>query len=97
MSEMPVEPRLARCLLASTHMSCELEMCAVAAMCSVEFPYVISRGIDITNLHSNAVTNVKGGMGHDSTRTGELKERLLESMGTFTSKEGAILPDLFVC
>lgn len=93
MSEMPVEPRLARCLLQSTHTQCELEMAMIAAMCSVEFPYVISRGIDLStlNLHSHgsssssSASESSGGSGNSLE---ERKQRLLECMGTFRAPEG---------
>jgi HrpA-like RNA helicase len=91
MSEMPVEPRLARCLLQSVHMNCEVEMAMVASMCSVEFPYVISRGIDITSLTSGGSSHLQGaheGGDSRSSRMSELKERLLEAMGTFASRQG---------
>lgn len=43
MAEMPVEPRLSRCLLASLDLGCAEEMLSVAAMCDVEYPFVTLR------------------------------------------------------
>ena len=43
MAEMPVEPRLSRCLLASLEYGCTEEMLSVAAMCDVEYPFVTLR------------------------------------------------------
>lgn len=43
MAEMPVEPRLSRCLLASFEYGCVQEMLSIAAMCDVEFPFVTVR------------------------------------------------------
>ena len=43
MAEMPVEPRLSRCLLASFQYGCTEEMLSVAAMCDVEYPFVTLR------------------------------------------------------
>lgn len=38
---MPVEPRLAKCLLSSLSQGCTEEMLSVAAMCSVEYPHTM--------------------------------------------------------
>ena len=40
MSEMPVEPRLAKSLLMSYDFGCSEEMLSIAAMCSVEYPFI---------------------------------------------------------
>ena len=44
MAEMPVEPRLARCLLASFDFGCAEEVLSIAAMCSVEYPFITVKG-----------------------------------------------------
>jgi len=44
MAEMPVEPRLARCLLASFDFGCAEDMLSIAAMCSVEYPFITVKG-----------------------------------------------------
>jgi HrpA-like RNA helicase len=44
MAEMPIEPRLSRCLLASLELGCADEMLTVAAMCDVEPPFITLRG-----------------------------------------------------
>ena len=45
MADMPLEPRLARCLLSSLdpRLGCSEEMLSVAAMCSVDNPFVTMR------------------------------------------------------
>lgn len=44
MAEMPVEPRLARCLIASlVDFGCSEEMLSIAAMCTVEYPFLTLR------------------------------------------------------
>lgn len=43
MAEMPVEPRLSRCLLMSFELGCVEEMLSVAAMCDVDYPFVTLR------------------------------------------------------
>lgn len=44
MAEMPVEPRLARCLLHSLDSRCSEEILSVAAMCAVDYPFISQRG-----------------------------------------------------
>ena len=44
MAEMPVEPRLAKCLLASFEFGCSEEILSIAAMCSVEYPFNSVKG-----------------------------------------------------
>lgn len=44
MAEMPVEPRLAKCLLASFEFGCSEEVLSIAAMCSVEYPFISVKG-----------------------------------------------------
>lgn len=43
MADMPIEPRLARCLLSSVDMGCSEEMLSIAAMCSVDNPFITQR------------------------------------------------------
>lgn len=40
MAEMPIEPRLAKCLLASFDFGCGEELLTIAAMCSVQYPFI---------------------------------------------------------
>ena len=42
---MPVEPRLAKCLLSSLTQGCSEEMLSIAAMCSVEYPHTTVRTV----------------------------------------------------
>lgn len=44
MAEMPVEPRLAKTLLLSYEFGCGEEILSIAAMCSVDHPFIIPRG-----------------------------------------------------
>eukprot|EP01039_Chlorochromonas_danica_P009111 gene9111-10058_t len=44
MAEMPLEPRVARCLLSSTDFGCCEEMLSIAAMTTVETPFITFRG-----------------------------------------------------
>jgi hypothetical protein len=37
---MPVEPKLAKCLLTSLTLGCSDEILSIAAMCSVEYPFI---------------------------------------------------------
>ncbi len=39
MAEMPLEPRMAKCLLSSLEYGCSEEIISIAAMCSVEYPF----------------------------------------------------------
>ena len=55
MSELPVTPRLARCLLASIKEGCVDDMLSVAAMCSVAYPFLSSRH-NISSSASNSST-----------------------------------------
>jgi ATP-dependent RNA helicase DDX35 len=43
MADMPVEPRLAKCILSSLEMGCSEEILTIAAMCSVDYPFVTIR------------------------------------------------------
>jgi HrpA-like RNA helicase len=43
MADMPLEPRLAKCLLSSLELGCSEEILTVAAMCSVDYPFVTIR------------------------------------------------------
>jgi HrpA-like RNA helicase len=43
MADMPVEPRLAKCILSSLDMGCSEEILTIAAMCSVDYPFVTIR------------------------------------------------------
>lgn len=43
MADMPVDPRLARCLLNSFDFGCCEEMLTIAAMCAVEYPFISLR------------------------------------------------------
>lgn len=43
MAEMPVEPRLAKALLASVTLGCSEETLSIAAMCSVDYPFISMR------------------------------------------------------
>ena len=44
MALMPVEPRLAKCLLASFDFGCSEEILSIAAMCTVEYPFIHVKG-----------------------------------------------------
>ena len=44
MADMPVEPRLAKTLLQSFDFGCGEELLSIAAMCSVDHPFIIPRG-----------------------------------------------------
>ena len=44
MAEMPLEPRVSKCLLTSLELGCAEEMLTVAAMCDVEHPFITLRG-----------------------------------------------------
>jgi ATP-dependent RNA helicase DDX35 len=50
-SEMSIDIRLAKCLLSSYDLGCSEEMLSIAAMCSVEYPYI--------NLHRHASPEAK--------------------------------------
>lgn len=43
MAEMPIEPRLAKCILASVDYGCTEDMLSIAAMCSVEYAFITPR------------------------------------------------------
>jgi ATP-dependent RNA helicase DDX35 len=43
MAEMPIEPRLAKSLLSSFDLGCSEELLSIAAMCSVEYPFISVR------------------------------------------------------
>ena len=43
MAEMPIEPRLAKCLLKSFEFGCSDEMLSIAAMCAVDYPFISIR------------------------------------------------------
>eukprot|EP01038_Epipyxis_sp_PR26KG_P007879 gene7879-10695_t len=43
MANMPIEPRLAKCLLSSFDFGCVEEMLTIAAMCSVDYPFITIR------------------------------------------------------
>ena len=43
MADMPVEPRLAKCILSSIDMKCSEEILSIAAMCSVDYPFITIR------------------------------------------------------
>jgi HrpA-like RNA helicase len=43
MADMPLEPRLAKCLLSSLELGCSEEILIVAAMCSVDYPFITIR------------------------------------------------------
>ena len=43
MADMPIEPRLARCLLSSIDMGCSDELLSIAAMCSIDNPFIKQR------------------------------------------------------
>ena len=44
MAMMPVEPRLAKCLLSSFDFGCSEEILTIAAMCTVEYPFIHVKG-----------------------------------------------------
>ena len=43
MADLPIEPRVARCLLTSISMGCTEEMLSIAAMCAVDNPFITMR------------------------------------------------------
>lgn len=60
MAEMPVEPRLANVLLASLELGCSEEILSIAAMLSVEYPFITVRG----NSRSDAAQKVQDDIEH---------------------------------
>lgn len=43
MADMPVEPRLSKCIISSINMKCSEEILSIAAMCSVDYPFITIR------------------------------------------------------
>jgi ATP-dependent RNA helicase DDX35 len=43
MAEMPIEPRMSKCLLSSVDMGCSEDILSIVAMCSVEYPFITQR------------------------------------------------------
>lgn len=43
MADMPVEPRLAKCIISSLDLGCSEEILTIAAMCSVDYPFITIR------------------------------------------------------
>jgi len=56
MAEMPVEPRLAKSLLSSFDFGCGEEMLSIAAICSVDNPFI--------SMRNNANKEAKQSMDH---------------------------------
>ena len=93
LAEMPVDPRLAKCLLQSLEMGCSEDIASISAMCSVDFPFIQPRGVDLSALNSasSGSSSSSSTTNDTSTAGGRLaiaKQRLLECLGLFTSADG---------
>jgi ATP-dependent RNA helicase DDX35 len=55
MAEMPIEPKLSKCLLSSLEQNCSEEMLSIIAMLSVEYPFIQLKG-GLINRNSSTLT-----------------------------------------
>jgi len=89
MADFPIEPRVARCLMTSLSMGCSEEMLAIAAMCSVDCPFITIR--HKYKAHLLFVLNhaiVSDWFFTYFSASKEAKQRLQECISEFVSLEG---------
>jgi HrpA-like RNA helicase len=55
MAEMPIEPKLSKCLLSSLEHNCTEEILSIIAMLSVEYPFIQLKGSGLSNRNASSL------------------------------------------